>query len=134
MKSFLVKLTLLISWFGYSQSNTITGRVFDENNLPLPGVNIVIIGTQSGTTTNSGGMFNIDVELDQVLQFKYIGYETQEIIVEDFSDLDVIMKPSSSVLDEVILTGYGSQSNRFRTDNIAKVSSESLDEIQNPNL
>ena len=95
-----------------SQSNqfSVTGKVVDRNNVPLPGVSIVIKGTTQGTTTNPQGEFMIAVpDANTVLVFSYIGFENQEITVGGRQTIHVTMKESVTELGEMVVIGYGEQ-------------------------
>lgn len=88
---------------------TITGKVLDETGLPLPGVSIKIKGASTGTVTNANGIFSISVPDDAVLVISYLGYTSQDIEVNlhaENKQLVINMKPSSSTLEQVIVTGY----------------------------
>lgn len=92
---------------------TITGTVTDENGATLPGVSILVKGTQKGTTTDAGGEYKIDVTNgNAILVFSYVGYEPQEIMVGNKSILNVSLNIDSKSLDEVVVVGYGTQKKR----------------------
>ncbi|MEN8249070.1 MAG: TonB family protein [Bacteroidota bacterium] len=94
---------------------TITGRVFsEEDGEKVPGVNIVIKGTTQGTVTDLGGNYQIKVPYDNEVKlvYSFIGYNTQEITVNNENEIDVNLESDYSSLSEVVVTGYG------RTNNI----------------
>src|SRR5699024_7170606 len=106
----------------------VDGVVEDENGNPLPGVNISVEGSSSGTQTDFNGKFNIDVEAGNVLVFSYVGMEElrKEVEKED-ENFDVVLKESSSKLDEVIVTSFGQQITRNEsTSNVVTVGSEDI--------
>ncbi|HMJ68992.1 MAG TPA: SusC/RagA family TonB-linked outer membrane protein [Cyclobacteriaceae bacterium] len=87
---------------------TVTGLVTDENNSPLPGVNIIVKGTSSGTITDTDGRYTINVDNGQaVLVFSFIGYAEQELTVGDQSTINVVMAPDVKALSEVVVTALG---------------------------
>ncbi len=90
-----------------AQTKTITGRVSD-NNGPLPGVSIIIKGSTKGTDTNFDGKYVIQVQLGDILVYNYLGYKTVEKTVGAATVINVVMKESSEVLEEVVVTAYGS--------------------------
>lgn len=94
-----------------AQSSTIRlmGHVIDTNKEPMVGVSIMIVGTSQGTTTNIDGNYVISVSSDAILKFTFIGYEDEEIKVDGRTTIDVTMKETKQVLDEVVAVGYGSQ-------------------------
>ena len=89
----------------------ITGKVTDEQGLPLPGVNIVVKDKPGlGTITDIKGEFKIYVERYRHLLFSFIGFEKQDILIKNDDKLNVVMKEApASVLDEVVITGTGAQ-------------------------
>lgn len=90
---------------------SVTGRVTDgENNEGLPGVNVIVKGTTTGTVTDFDGNFKLDVPSSEaVLVFSSIGYATQEITVGQNSIINVILAPDVLALSEVVIVGYGEQ-------------------------
>ena len=130
---------LLISGFAcnYSKAEVIqqedivvTGKVTDAtSNEPLPGVTIIAIGTTTGTITDINGNYSISVAPDDVLQYSFIGYLTEELPVNNATTLDVALVVDVIGLDEVIVTGYGVQKKSDVTGSIASVSGNRLTEI-----
>lgn len=95
----------------YSQNNNaVTGKVVDTNNEPLIGVTIQEVGTTNGTVTDISGNYSIKVEFGNAnLKFTYIGYEEQQINVDNRTSINIILREESSILDEVVVIGYGTQ-------------------------
>lgn len=86
----------------------ISGKVTDENDQPLPGVNIIVKGTTVGTTSDALGSYSLDVtEEGAVLIFSFIGYETQEVSVNNRTEISVRMLPDVQSLGEVVVTAFG---------------------------
>lgn len=129
----LTLLILMISWV-QAQEKTITGNVTDQNAIPLPGVNIVIKGTTSGTQSDFDGNYSINAEEGQILIFSYLGQTTIERAVGNSDEINVQMQEDASQLEEVVVVGYGTQSKRKVTGNIAKLTSDDITEVPNPNL
>ncbi|MGB1210383.1 MAG: SusC/RagA family TonB-linked outer membrane protein [Lacinutrix venerupis] len=87
---------------------TITGTVTEQSSsLPLPGVNVIVKGTNSGTSTDFDGKYEISVKNGDVLEFSYVGYTAQEITYSGQTNLNVALAEDASQLDEVVLIGYG---------------------------
>ena len=107
IKSFLL-LMLLVPSLALAQSTT-SGTVSElENGFPLPGVNVTIKGSSSGTTTNFDGKYQLTVSNGDVLVFSYVGYTSQEVIIAGQTVLDIQLSEDASALDEIVLIGYGS--------------------------
>ncbi|GAB3903125.1 TonB-dependent receptor [Larkinella knui] len=85
----------------------ITGRVLDERGQPLPGVTVLIKGTSNGTTTNTEGVYTLNVpEGASVLTFSFIGYASQDVPINNRSTVDVTLSPTATALNEVVVIGY----------------------------
>ena len=107
----------------------ITGNVTDENNLPLPGVSVIVKGSNIGVSTDFDGNYALDVDQGKTLVFSYVGYETTERIVGVEQTIDVAMTPGLNNLDEVIITAIGTTqlkdksgatSSSIKSDNIER--------------
>lgn len=86
----------------------VKGRVLDENGSGLPGLSILIKGTTRGTSTDINGSFQLEVPTSEtVLVFKYLGYETKEVIVGNQTNLEISLKPENKSLTEVVVTALG---------------------------
>ncbi|MHA4737397.1 TonB-dependent receptor [Dyadobacter sp. MSC1_007] len=109
----------------------IRGKVTDEANAALPGVSVVLKGTQKGTTTDKDGAFELDVpELNgAVLVFSFVGYKAQEAVVGSQSSLSVVMVPENKSLEEVIVVGYGSVRKSDLTGSVSSIKSEAIREM-----
>ncbi|RDB05228.1 SusC/RagA family TonB-linked outer membrane protein [Runella aurantiaca] len=89
-------------------AQTVKGKVTDEKGAGLPGVSVLIKGTQRGTTTNAEGAFQLEVpETSSVLVFSYVGYESKEITVGNQTNISVSLAPESKSLGEVVVTALG---------------------------
>src|SRR5690606_31503780 len=110
----------------------ISGRVIDVNGEPLIGVNILVKGTNTGTTTDIDGRFSIsDIDDQAVLVLSYIGYQIQEVTVNGQTSLTIIMLEDVQTLDEVVVVGYGTQK---KSDLTGSVSSLKGEEFKNKSL
>ncbi|CAM3297990.1 TonB-dependent receptor SusC [Aequorivita lipolytica] len=102
----LTLLLVLIVQLAFAQEKTISGMVADDTGLPLPGVNIIIKGTSTGTQSDFDGNYTIDAAMGQTLIYSYVGFETQEKAVGASNKMDVTLQ-AGSVLDEVVVTALG---------------------------
>ncbi|MDT0556882.1 SusC/RagA family TonB-linked outer membrane protein [Patiriisocius hiemis] len=100
----LTLLLALVVQVSIAQTKTITGTVLDDANLPLPGANVIIKGTSSGTQTDFDGNYSISASVGQTLTFSYVGFETQEVAVGASNTINVTLQPGS-VLEEVVIIG-----------------------------
>lgn len=91
-----------------TNEKTVIGTVVDGQNLPLPGVNVVVKGTTRGTQTDFDGKYSIAVNPNEQLAFSFVGYQPTTVSVKDKSRLDIALSESSGMLSEVIVTGYTS--------------------------
>ena len=109
-RSILLVFTLLFSSFIYSQSILVSGIVVDEGGNPLPGVTVLIEGTNKGTSTTFEGTYAIKADNEgQNIQFSYIGFETQSILINDQKTIDIILIESLESLEEVQVVAFQKQ-------------------------
>lgn len=119
-------LTLLLAFVvhvSFAQDKTITGTVSDQDGLPLPGVNIVVKGTTSGTQTDFDGNYSIKVNEGQTLIYTYIGQRDANRLVGADNTINVQMQEDAQALDEVILTGVAQGTSKrklpFKVETVA---------------
>jgi iron complex outermembrane receptor protein len=107
----------------FAQETTVTGTVTDaESGETLPGVNVTIQGTQSGTVTNAQGQYELGVPgPDATLVFSFVGYQSETVQVGDQTVIDVSLQQDVGQLDQVVVTGYGTQQRRNITGAQASV-------------
>ena len=115
----------------------VTGTVTDaEDGTTLPGVNIVVKGTQTGATTTSNGTYTLQAPSPtDTLAVSFVGYERQEIPIDSRSEIDIALQQSVTTMQEVVVSvGYGEQTVETTTGSISQVSGEELDAIPATNL
>jgi Ca-activated chloride channel family protein len=107
MKKILVFFLIVASLSGFSQSTKISGHVFaKDDGLPIPGVSVRVKGASTGVQTNTNGAYSINVPGGSIiLVYSFIGYATKEVTVKDRDVIDVYLEPSSTTLNEVVVTG-----------------------------
>jgi TonB-linked SusC/RagA family outer membrane protein len=108
------------------QDIAISGRVVSSTGEALAGVSISVKGTRTGTTTDGNGNFSITVPDDAVLVFSAVGYETYEESAAGKTTMTVTLQQSGKQLDQVVVTGYGTQRRRSVTGAISRVSGDQL--------
>lgn len=117
-----------------AQEKTVSGKVTDQDGLPLIGVNVTVKNTMRGTQTDFDGNYSIEVSEGESLDFSFLGFATQTLTVGEASSLDVILQEDFSKLDEVVVVGFGTQSRRDVTDNIASISADEINNVPVANL
>jgi len=113
---------------------SVTGQVTDENGVPLPGASVMEKGKNNGTITDFDGNYSIEVEDTAILQFSYLGYKPKEVAVNGESTLNVQLVQDATMLDDVVVVGYGTQRKTDVTGSIASVESEDFNKgvVVNP--
>lgn len=115
MKTLFTLLAVaLLSFQLHAQTVTITGTVTDDTGLPLPGVNIIIKGTSTGTQADFNGKYSINAQIGQKLVFSYVGFVPKEIHVGSQNNIDVSLQPNNAALEEVVVTGYSVSNDAIR--------------------
>jgi TonB-linked SusC/RagA family outer membrane protein len=99
----------------------VTGRIVDEKGAGLPGVNVIVKGTSTGTQTNADGRYTIDAPDGATLVFSFIGYATQEVAVGGRSTVDVALAPDAKSLSDVVVVGYLAQDRQNVSSAVAAV-------------
>ena len=126
---------LLFLFFCSMASGQIRGKVTDgDRNEPFAGVTVQVKGTQRGTFTDASGLFAINAEQGETIIFSFIGYKAVEHLVSGSGNVDIILFPEETLLDEVVVVGYGVQKKSDVTGSVASVSSETLESRPNANL
>ena len=107
----LVLTTALGAWAQQEQTVTVTGTVVDAENLPMPGVNVTVKDVPGlGVVTDMNGHYAIKMEPYNRLLFSFVGFDTQEILIKEQRVVNIQMKEASdNLLDEVVVTGLGTQ-------------------------
>jgi TonB-linked SusC/RagA family outer membrane protein len=122
----LTLLLALIVQMTFAQEQKVSGTVSDESG-SLPGVSVVIKGTKKGTETDFDGKYTIKTKKGEVLSFSYIGYKTAEKIVGTSNIIDVTLTLDNNILNEIVVTAYGSQSRASLTGSVSVISAEQLE-------
>lgn len=121
----LVFMVFMLPMSFFAQ-NSVSGVVTeDASGLPIPGANIIIKGTSNGTITDLDGNYTLEnVEQGDVLTFSFLGFASKEINYRGQSTIDVALEEDLATLDEVVVIGYGSVSNRDATGAVEQISTE----------
>jgi TonB-dependent starch-binding outer membrane protein SusC len=129
----LICLTFHASIF--AQQVNISGQVFKAiDGTTLPGVNIRIKGSNSGTTTKPDGTYQITATPDQILVFSFVGFKTQEIPVGNKTVISIRLVEEVSDMEEVVVIGYGSQKKRLVTGATSHIKGDDLETRRSTNV
>ena len=113
-----------------AQAKVVTGRVTDSTGEGVIAASVVVKGTTTGTVTDFDGNFSLDVPEDAILVFSYLGMTTQEVMVSDKqSVISIQLHEDNQVLDEVVVTGYGTTKKRDLVTAVSSVSGEQLKDM-----
>jgi TonB-dependent starch-binding outer membrane protein SusC len=127
LKKASVFLVFLTSSFAvFAQDRNVSGTVKDEGGNSMPGVNVIIKGTTSGTATDGDGKYTLTVSTDAILVFTFVGYTTREVPVGTQTVVDVQMMPDAQSLSEIVVTGYFSEKKADIIGSVAVVNSKDL--------
>lgn len=124
----LTLLLALVVQLTFAQQKTITGTVTDDTGLPLPGANVIIKGTSTGTQSDFDGLYTIAVNVGQTLTFSYVGFDTKEVRVGAQNTINTTLNPGSS-LDEVVVTGYSTRNQTVQTSAVVSISASELSQM-----
>lgn len=116
------------------QAKTVTGTVTDVSGEPIIGANIRIKGTTTGTITDIDGNFSIEAKPQSVIEVSYIGYLTQETVINNQKSIRFLLKEDTKTLDEVVVIGYGVQKKADLTVSVANINTEKLNTQSNANI
>lgn len=137
---FLWGLIVLLSvapaaWVSAQSDRAVSGTVSDEKGEPLPGVSILVKGTQQGTTTDIEGQFKLNLtNANPVLVLSFVGYESQEVTVGNQSTLAISLQSDTKALDELVVVGYGTMKKSDLTGSVVRVDMKERENQPNVNL
>lgn len=132
-KSMFLVIALLINICAMAQPKTVSGRITDNSNGPIPGVSVLIKGTTNGTITDIEGNYSVSVPGNEsVLVFSFIGMKSQEIVAAQ-STINVTLLSDTEDLDEVVVVGYGVQKKKLNTGATAQMKGEDIAKLNTTN-
>ena len=106
-----------------ASNNFVRGRIVDDVNNGMPGVNVLIKGTTIGTVSDAAGYYSIPLTSDaQTLVFSFIGYATAEMSIDGKNEIDVQLIPDVAILSEVVVTAYAAEKKSYMTGSVSTVS------------
>jgi len=121
-------LSMAIAMPSIAQERTVSGRVIaQDDRSPIPGANVVLKGTTNGTTTDANGSYTLTIPSNGgSLVFSFIGLQTTEIAIGERTTVDIELRLDVTQLNEVVVTGYGTQNRRDLTGSIASISGKEI--------
>ena len=135
--NFLMLVFLMIAVPVFAQNAkkiTVTGKVTDEQGMPVIGAGVMVKGTTTGAATDINGTYTISVASDATLSFQSIGYETVSVPVRGRAKIDVTLATDSQMLEETVVVGYGTQKKANLTGAVDQVGADTFDGRPNANL
>ncbi|WP_255474109.1 SusC/RagA family TonB-linked outer membrane protein [Pontibacter qinzhouensis] len=117
------------------QGVTVSGRVLDENGSGLPGVTVMLKSTITGTSTDIDGNYSLAAPGGKgTLVVSFVGYQTQEIDINNRASINISLAPDAKALDEVVVVGYGTQSQRNITGAVQTVKAQEFADMPVPQV
>lgn len=134
-KKLITVFLLLIGFTAFAQDIQITGRVISlDDGSGLPGVNVQVKGTTTGTISDSDGNYSINASANAVLVFSFVGYVPQEVNVNNRNRIDIQLITDIKQLSEVVIVGYGTQQKVEVTGSISTVKGRELQNLPIPSF
>ncbi len=129
-KIYLTAAFILISILASAQSLSISGKILSaEDQLPLIGANVMIVGTDVGTVTDFNGVYTILAEADAVLQYSYTGFISAKVKVNGRTSIDMILQSDNQLLDDVVVVGYKKEIKSNISSAISTVKAENINHL-----
>jgi TonB-linked SusC/RagA family outer membrane protein len=134
-KLLLASLMLVLGSYAYAQNVNVTGKVTADDGSVLPGVSVVVKGTNTGVQTDANGIYKISAKKGASLLFSFIGFETQSATVGNSTTIDITLKSDAAQLNEVVVTAQGIRKNLREVGYAySKVSTEDVTVGRSPQL
>jgi TonB-linked SusC/RagA family outer membrane protein len=105
--TFLLIVVLFISFQAVGQKMKVTGKVVDPQNDPIPGASVLLVGTSTGVISNLDGIFTIEASKGSTLKISFVGFDAQEVVIGEQTDITVQLAASTKNIDEVVVTALG---------------------------
>ncbi|EJL60486.1 SusC/RagA family TonB-linked outer membrane protein [Flavobacterium sp. CF136] len=123
-----IAMFVLLQASGYSQNKQVTGAVTDPAKLSIPGVNVLVKGTNRGTSTDFDGQYKISASPGETLVFSFVGFVSKEVKIGASNSYNVSLENESSNLNEVVVIGYGTQKKKLTSGAISGIKTENFTE------
>ena len=125
---------VLVSNIAFAQSKEITGVVYDESNMSLPGASVIVKGTNSGTSTDFDGIFFINASEGDEIEVSFMGYTSKVIKIGSSANYNITLQPDAAALDEVIVVAYGTAKKSAITGSTTVVKADAIENLQVTNV
>ena len=125
-RTMIMLLMLVLSIGAMNASAQVTGTVVDPEGEPLTGATIMVVGTSVGTSADFDGNFSINAKSGQSLRVSSVGYETTVVKVDSENHIDIVLKENSTVLQDVVVVGYGTMEKKRVTSSITSIKGDNL--------
>ena len=131
----LLFIAIFAGHFASAQGQTVSGRITSsEDGAAIPGVNILVKNTATGSVTDVDGNYSISVSPDATLVFSSIGFTTQEVAVSGRTVIDIALQPDIKSLSEIVIVGYGSQRRADITSAVSVIDMENIGDVPAANV
>ncbi|WP_299182197.1 TonB-dependent receptor [uncultured Aquimarina sp.] len=128
LKLAIIAFILIGTQHVFSQEDNVSGTVTDKSNLPLPGVTVLVKGTTNGALTDFDGNYELQgVSIGDIIVFSYVGMQTTQKIIVDSRQINVVMIPEATDLEQVVVIGYGQSRKKDLTSAISTISGDVLE-------
>jgi TonB-linked SusC/RagA family outer membrane protein len=130
-------MTLLLALtinFSFAQEKVLTGTVLDETDMPVPGVNIIVVGTQRSVQTDNDGRYSISASPGEVLEFSFVGYKTQRLTVGASNTMNTKLVEDRAILEQVIVDTYRSTTVAKSSSAVTSLSIEAIEDRANASV
>jgi TonB-linked SusC/RagA family outer membrane protein len=134
LRFYLFSLLFLFSAAAFAQSKRITGRVLNDESRPLAGASILISGKKTGTQTNNQGEFSIEAASTDLLIISATGFKSQQMRVGENMIVDLTMEPLMGSLEDVVITGYGTQKRKEVTGAVSTINPKTFEHNPTTNV
>ena len=129
LRTIFTMLLLAIVWSVSAQNVTIKGTVTDENGEPIIGASVLEKGTNAGVSTDIDGNFSLKVTGKNPLVVSYIGMDAQEVNITGKTQVNVVLKENSKVLDEVVVIGYETVRKKDLTGSVSSINAKAIESV-----
>lgn len=125
----------LMNWNSFGQNVNVHGIVKTNKGMPMPGVNVIVEGTNNGTQTDFDGHYEIRIKKnDAVLVFSYLGFETQKVKVNQRKTIDITLSEDAEALDQVVVIGYGTVKKSDLTGSVSSITDDEFNKGVNTSV